>query len=537
MTVTVSPDFREEDAPDLLVAPLPAGHVLPEALAEPAGAAGRQAAEDFDGAADASLLAYTGAGAAPRVAFVGLGAPEAVDAECLRRAAAQGAEAAPPCKAAAVALHVPELFVSDVGSDGAAPHVPPAEAAQALVEGFLLAAYRFTEYKTDGEDDGDKDCGSAPERLRLHVPGGAAGNAALDALQEGAERGRVVAEAVSTARDLVNRSPHDKTATLLAQDIAARGAEHGFGVEVWNRKRIEAERMGGLLAVNRGSEEPPTFSILTWRPEGAVNERPVVLVGKGVVFDTGGLSLKPTKGSMDQMKADMAGAAAVVGAFEAIARLRLPVHVVGLVPATDNRPGRNAYVPGDVIHMHDGSTVEVLNTDAEGRLLLADALSYARRYEPALVIDVATPTGAQVVALGAEAAAVMTAEGDGAEARLAAMRRAGRVSGDRVHPLPLYADYAELLESDVADVKNVGGRAAGAVTAGKFLERFAGGYPWLHLDIAGPAFLQSAKPYRPAGGTGFGVRLLVAFLRAYAAEDEGGAGVAAADEITVSGQP
>jgi leucyl aminopeptidase len=289
---------------------------------------------------------------------------------------------------------------------------------------------------------------------------------------------------------------------------------------VWDRALIEEEGMGGLLAVNRGSTEPPTFTVLEWMPENRRNDHPVVLVGKGVTFDTGGLSLKPTLDSMDAMKSDMAGAAAVIGAMEAIARLELPLYVVGLVPASDNRPGENAYVPGDVVRMHSGKTVEVLNTDAEGRMLLADALSYAKTYNPEIVIDLATLTGAAVVALGQHAAAIMTSEDGGAAERLAAMEAAGTRAGERVHPLPMFAAYAKDLESDVADLKNVGGRAAGAVTAAKFLEHFVA-YPWIHVDIAGPSFLKKALPYRPVGGTGFGVRLLVEYLRSYADRKRG----------------
>lgn len=274
---------------------------------------------------------------------------------------------------------------------------------------------------------------------------------------------------------------------------------------------IEAEGLRGLLAVNRGSTEDPAFAILRWNPPDAINDRPIVLVGKGIVFDTGGLSLKPTKGSMDQMKADMAGAAAVIGAFQCAARLNLPVSLVGLIPITDNRPGENAFVPGDVIRMHSGKTVEVLNTDAEGRLVLADALSFARRFEPLLAIDLATLTGAAVVALGTVAAPIMTNNLPGATERLEKLERAGHRSGDRVHPMPMYDDYAKALESDVADLKNVGGREAGAITGAKFLEHFVS-YPWIHIDIAGPAFLERADSYRPSGGTGFGVRLLADFL-------------------------
>ena len=317
-----------------------------------------------------------------------------------------------------------------------------------------------------------------------------------------------------TARDLVNLSPDEKTPTLFARAVEKSGKRYGYEVDVWERDLIEEEGMGGLLAVNRGSVEPPTFVVASWQPENAVNPRPIVLVGKGVVFDTGGLSLKPTKGSMDSMKSDMAGAAAVVGIMEAVARLELPVYVVALIPATDNRPGGNAYVPGDVVRMHSGKTVEVLNTDAEGRMILADALSYARTYRPELVVDLATLTGAAVVALGHEAAAVMANQTNDAAERLAALMEASRDCGDRIHEMPMFEEYGRQIESDVADIKNVGSRWGGSITAAKFLEHFTD-YPWIHLDIAGTAFLDESRPYRPKGGTGFGVRLLVEYLRAY----------------------
>jgi Leucyl aminopeptidase len=275
--------------------------------------------------------------------------------------------------------------------------------------------------------------------------------------------------------------------------------------------------MGGLLAVNRGSFDPPTMSVLRWTPDDAVNDRPVVVVGKGVMFDTGGLSLKDTKGSMDKMKSDMGGAAAVVGLFEALASLNVSLQVVGLIPATDNRPGHKAYVPGDVIRMRSGATVEVMNTDAEGRLLLADALSYASdQYDPSLVVDIATLTGSCIAALGSQAAGVMASETDDAAERLYAIQRAGERTGERVHPLPMYEGYKKHLESEVADLTNVGGRAAGAITAGKFLEHFVE-TPWLHLDVAGPAFRDEPDGYQPIGGTGFGVRLLTAYLDNYVA--------------------
>jgi leucyl aminopeptidase len=312
-------------------------------------------------------------------------------------------------------------------------------------------------------------------------------------------------------------SPNDKTPVLLAKQAKEMAKKHKIDIEVWDKSRIELENFGGLLAVNKGSQDPPSFMILEHAPDNAKNKKPIVLVGKGVVFDTGGLSLKPTKDSMDHMKADMSGAAAVLGTMQAIAKMELPLHVIALIPATDNRPGERAYVPGDVIKMHNGKTVEVLNTDAEGRMILADALSYAQQYEPELVIDVATLTGAQVVALGNFVAAIMTNEDENSEKRLQNLVKAGRQSGDWVAPLPMDDDFAELLKSTVADFKNIGGGAAGSITAGKFLEHFTN-YPWVHIDIAGPAFIGAARHYHPVGGTGFGVRLLTTFLMNYGNE-------------------
>ncbi len=480
---------------DLLVVPLPeeVAAATRERLQNVFGPAMGTAVGDFTGKLDAEpILVYPSSARARRVALVGLGPDKTVDLERLRRAGARGATTAGQRKAKTVALLMPDTPIE-------------AEAAsQALVEGFVLGSYKFRRYKTN-----DQDAAEEVERLVLHAEQD-------DKVgRRGAERGRIIAESVMTARDLVNTSPDEKTATLFSRAIERSGKKYGYHVDVWDKQLIEEEKMGGLLGVNRGSQEPPTFTILTWQPENAVNERPVLLVGKGVTFDTGGLSLKPTKDSMDYMKTDMAGAAAVVGTFEAIARLDLPLYVIGLIPATDNRPGENAYVPGDVLRMHSGKTVEVLNTDAEGRLILADALSYARTYKPEMVVDLATLTGAVVIALGGEAAGVMSNERDGWEERLAGLEAAGRRSGERVHRLPMYEEYGKALESDVADIKNVGGRDAGSITAAKFLEHFVD-YPWMHIDIAGTAFLHSAKPYRPTGGTGFGVRLLVEFLRDYA---------------------
>tara|TARA_B100000900_G_scaffold144225_1_gene122260 strand:- start:230 stop:1624 length:1395 start_codon:yes stop_codon:yes gene_type:complete len=309
------------------------------------------------------------------------------------------------------------------------------------------------------------------------------------------------------ARDLVNRPVIDLTATKLAEEAKAAGKRHGFSVEVLEKKQIESLKMGGLLGVNYGSVEPPTFTIMEYKGESATNEKPVVLVGKGVVYDTGGLSLKPSN-FMDTMKSDMGGAAAVIGTMSAIAEAQLPVNVIGLVPATDNRPGKNAVTPGDVITISDGTTVEVINTDAEGRLILSDALIYAKRYNPELVIDLATLTGAAARAIGRYAIVGM---GNASKEKMEALQTSGFRTRERVVEFPFWEEYKDLLKSSIADLKNIGGPEAGAISAGKFLEHFTD-YPYIHLDIAGPAHLSKRVGYQVEGGTGIGVRLLYDFL-------------------------
>ncbi|MEM7368847.1 MAG: leucyl aminopeptidase [Bacteroidota bacterium] len=364
----------------------------------------------------------------------------------------------------------------------------------ALAESLILSNYQFLTYKSEikphaltaawifGEGDGTQ--------------------------QQAVDAGMIQAKATCIARDLVNEPVITLTAVELSRRIEELGKEFGFEVEVFHKQRIQALKMGGLLAVNTGSPDPPTFSILSYRPAGTEEMPPVILVGKGVVFDTGGLSLKPTANSMDFMKADMGGAAAVVGALCGIAALKLSQPVIGLIPATDNRPGGNAYVPGDVIKMFDGSTVEVLNTDAEGRMILADALAYAKKYEPALVIDLATLTGAAVVSVGLPGIAMMRNTDEATRDHLLA---AGEDVYERMVEFPLWKEYGDMLQSDIADLKNIGGRYAGAITAGKFLEHFTD-YPWIHLDIAGPSWLTAPDSYRGKNGTGVGVRLLIEFI-------------------------
>lgn len=318
-----------------------------------------------------------------------------------------------------------------------------------------------------------------------------------------------IIQGTELARTLVNEPVSYLTATQFSAEMTKAGKVAGFKTQVLNKKQIEALKMGGLLGVNKGSIDPPTFTIMEYKPNNAKNKKPIVLVGKGVVFDTGGLSLKPTPGSMDEMKCDMAGGAAVVGAIYAIAANKLPVHVVALVPATDNRPGGNALCPQDVITISDGTTVEVLNTDAEGRLILADALVYAKKYKPELVIDLATLTGAAVRSIGTYASAVMATADQKVVNNL---MDSGFEVWERLIQFPMWKEYGEEMKSDVADLKNLGGAFAGQISAAKFLEHFTD-YPWIHIDIAGPAYQNAAQAYRTKGGVGVGVRLLYDFIK------------------------
>jgi len=317
----------------------------------------------------------------------------------------------------------------------------------------------------------------------------------------------ILIEAVFKTKDLVNEPVAFLNAEQLSKEIERLGKDAGFNVEIFNKTKIESLKMGGLLAVNKGSIDPPTFNILTWNPANAINKKPYILVGKGVVYDTGGMNIK-TGSYLDTMKSDMAGAAAVIGTIYAIAKAKLPIHIIGLIPATDNRLNNNAIVPDDVITMHNGSTVEIKNTDAEGRLILADALSFAKKYNPELVIDLATLTGAAHYAIGDLGIVAMgNADNDIFEQ----LKVSGNNMYERIVEFPLWEEYGEMLKSDIADIKNLGGREAGAITAGKFLEHFTD-YSWIHLDIAGCAFLSKKDNYRGIGATGVGVRLLFDFF-------------------------
>jgi len=364
----------------------------------------------------------------------------------------------------------------------------------AFVEGLGLSAYQFLKYKKDAKEETD-----SMRELKI---------SAHAIRKEEVEDLNIMIDAVCKCRDLVNEPVSELDATKLAAAVKEMGTASGARVEVMGKKKIESLKMGGLLAVNKGSIDPPTFTIMEWKPIEPLNNKPYVLVGKGVVYDTGGLNIK-TGNYMENMKSDMAGAATMASVLYAIARLRLNVHVIALLPATDNRPDGNAYASGDVITMHSGLTVEVINTDAEGRMIMADALSYAKKYDPKLVIDAATLTGAAARAIGKYGIVAMES---GASRPMRRLKEAGERTYERIAEFPFWEEYEDLIKSNIADIKNLGGAEAGMITAGKFLYKFTD-YPFIHLDIAGPAFYDKKDKYHPAGGTGFGVRMLVEFFK------------------------
>jgi leucyl aminopeptidase len=363
-----------------------------------------------------------------------------------------------------------------------------------LAEGVILSNYQFLKYCSDRNEQVFK-------LSTLQFPQEVSSKT-ISELENSCK-------VVYWSRDMVNEPVSYLTAEKLSEEIVEAGINAGFSVNVLEKSQIEALKMGGLLGVNRGSMDPPTFTIATYCHPEAVNEKPIVLVGKGVVYDTGGLSLKPTPGSMDCMKSDMAGAAAVAGAIYLAALQQLKINLVVLIPATDNRPGMDAYTPGDILTMHNGSTVEVLNTDAEGRLILADALAYSAKYDPEIVIDAATLTGAAVRAIGTHASVIM---GNAADSYFNELEKAGNAVHERVVRFPFWDEYLTEMKSPIADLKNIGSGNAGMITAGKFLEHFVKA-PYIHMDVAGPTWLDAKDSYRSKGGTGAGVRLLYQFLK------------------------
>ena len=492
MNVTVvSGDLAGMETP-LLVVPVfegdavdPAAAALDEALGGLIAAV--RARGDLAGKAGDAVVLYPPAGSkAERVLLVGLGKADGVTAEKLRRAGGTAAKQAAKLRSPSAVFALP------------ATSVEAGDAARAVAEGAVLGAWTFTELKSAPEDK------PAPVELAdLTVV--TAADADVAAAAEGARVGDVVARAANLARKLGNLPGNVATPSHLASVAEEIGGRFGMTVTVLGPAEMEAEGMGALLAVARGSDEEPRFIVLEHRG-GAEGDKPLVLVGKGLTFDAGGISIKPAAG-MEEMKFDMCGGAAVLGAMEAVGELGVKANVVAIVPSSENLLGGRAMKPGDIFRAASGKTIEVVNTDAEGRLILADALFYARRFEPAAVIDAATLTGACVVALGHQASAVMGND----DALVEELRGAGDRSGERCWPLPMYDEYREQIRSDYADIKNSGGRPAGAISAGWFLREFVD-FPWAHLDVAGTAYGDGKLSYLTKGSTGAPTRLFVEWV-------------------------
>ncbi|MGI9622713.1 MAG: leucyl aminopeptidase [Acidimicrobiales bacterium] len=413
------------------------------------------------------------------VAALGMGERSEVDDNAYRRAGVAFARAAKRHKR--VGADVLDLVEGPQAR---------ADAAQAFAEGIHLGAYSYQQLKSDPK----------PTSLAVVTLVGTG-----QRIQKSVARASAIAEGVNLARDLINEPGGSLTPVAFARKATSVARSNKLTAKVMDAAAIKRARMGGVLGVNRGSTQQPRFVELGYRPKGR-SKGHVALVGKGITFDSGGLSIKPANGMMT-MKCDMGGAAAVLGAMSALSALEVPIRVTGYMPLTDNMLGGDATRPGDVLHIRNGKTVEVLNTDAEGRLVLADALSLASEAKPDAIVDLATLTGACMVALGPRYAGVMGTEDDG---WVDQVLEAGTRSHEGLWPLPLVPAYRAMLDSNVADVKNIGGAHGGAITAGLFLKEFvADDIPWAHVDIAGPAFADSAFDEHPKGGTGFGVRTLI----------------------------
>jgi leucyl aminopeptidase len=490
MNSTITTQVVTDIETPLLAVAVTAGAELPAALGPldqaTGGALGRaMASGDFKGKRDETLLAY-GAGKAQRVLLVGMGKAAEVRGSAVRRAAAVAAKRARALGTGRLAFSV---------SVDARNGIQTRELAQAVVEGAAHGGWAFIDLKRPSDE------------LRGAIAGVDLAVDAADAKQ--AEAGRLLGDAVAAghlfARQLQMQPGNVCTPTYLAEEAAGLARTHGFAITVLGPAELREEAMGALLAVAQGSAEEPRFIVLEYR--GAGDAAPVVLIGKGITFDSGGISIKPAP-NMEEMKYDMSGAAAVLGTFEVLGRVKPKLNVVGLIPSTENLPSGTALKPGDVVKSHLGKTIEIVNTDAEGRLILCDALSYARRYKPAAVLDVATLTGAVVIALGSQASGIMGTD----DALIAEVREAGDRAGERCWPLPLWEEYRDLIKSDIADVKNSGGRGAGPIAGGWFLREFVEGFPWVHLDIAGTAYTDAEAPHQSKGPTAFGVRLFTEFL-------------------------
>ena len=432
-------------------------------------------------------MIYSRTLAAKRIALVGLGKKNELTPEKIRRAFAKVMQE----------LRGSKVRKAAVSLDLSLLNVRKEKVVSAAVEGAVLGLYRYSPYKTVGREE------LQDVQEMTIVPGPKDYALVRDEVQ----KTKIIADAVCFARDLVSAPANEMTPSILAEQARGVAKRKNVSCRVLEKGQMKALGMNALLGVAAGSDQPPKLIVLEYTG-GKKGEAPIALVGKGLTFDSGGISIKPAE-KMDEMKTDMAGGAAVLAVIRAAADLKLPVHLVGLVPATENLSGGSALKPGDVLKSHSGRTIEVLNTDAEGRLILADALSYACRYKPSAIIDIATLTGACVVALGEEVAGML-----GTDDRMKkALREAADATGELIWELPLWDHYHELIKSDIADYKNSAGRLGGAITGAAFLSKFVGEYPWVHLDIAGPAWTTKDRGYIPKGASGIPVRLLVEFLR------------------------
>lgn len=439
---------------------------------------------DFKGKPKTTNVLYTnGAIAAPRIILVGLGMFAELNAEKVRQVAGHTAR-----------------YARDMGLKSITVPIPPEtqdDWAQAAVEASLLSLYEFKQHKTQKDDNEDED--KALEAMSLLV----SSDIEKSSLERIVERGQNIANGTILARDLSNQPANHLTPTQLAEKAEEVAETAGLNCTVFDKATLEEKGFRTLLAVAQGSAEDPRFIILEYTPEGEGHDT-VALVGKGITFDTGGISLKPGKG-MDEMKHDMSGAAAVLGAMQVIGHLKPNVHVIGIIATTENMPGSTAIKPGDVVTSYGGKTIEIMNTDAEGRLILADALGWVAQYEPKGVIDLATLTGAVITCLGHIAAGAMGTD----DALMEKVKKAADKTHERVWELPLWDDYDEGVKSKVADVQNIGDGTSGAIAGAAFLKKFAEGYPWVHLDIAGTAWGIKKSTYIPETASGYGVRLLV----------------------------
>jgi len=455
----------------------------------PAGVADLLEPGDFHGRAGQTLLLYPrGAVPSKRLLLVGLGKHDKATAETIRRESATAVKEAQKLKVAALTI----------GVNGELPLVPDA-AAQAFAEGIELGAYRFWRYRT----------GLADEQT-FKVERATVFSKTSPRTSAGVAAGQAIARGVNFARDLVNGPGYAMHPPEMGEEALKLGKRLGLKVTVLDMAQLTEQGFGGILAVGKGSEHEPRFIVMEYG-EAKAGTPTICLVGKGLTFDSGGLSLKPPE-AMETMKSDMGGAAAVFGAMQAAAELKLPLHLLGLISAAENMPSSNAYRPGDIVKTLSGKTIEVLNTDAEGRIILSDALFYAQRYKPDAIVELSTLTGAIIIALGPHATGMMGTSQELCDK----LSRAGEATAERVWQLPLWDEYHQMVKSEIADLKNLAGRPAGSITAGAFLAAFVGDYPFVHLDIAGTAWVdRPAKPYDTFGGTGVGVRLLAEFLREY----------------------